>query len=106
MKRHQNTPQGVVVFGDGAADPRPSQKWQRHGEAGDVDATPPLELLPGELLLFLFRLLGDPAALVSISQTCRRHHALANDPTLWRSLCELRFGPFLLHRGFAAHGKC
>lgn len=108
MNRRQNAHQGISVFGGEIADPCPARERQRYRnrKPEDVDTAPLFKLLPDELVLFLFGLLDDPVALVSIAQTCRRHHALANDPTLWRSLCESRFGTVLLHREFAAHGKC
>ncbi|AGO84881.1 F-box incomplete domain containing protein [Pandoravirus salinus] len=48
--------------------------------------------------------LDDPQSLAMWAQTSRCHHDLANDPLLWRRLCELRFGP-LLHRHFARWNK-
>ncbi|AGO84714.2 Morn repeat domain containing protein [Pandoravirus salinus] len=61
--------------------------------------------LPDELVLAIFVVLDDLPALALWSQTSHRHHALANDPLLWRRLCETRFGPLLLHRRFAEAGK-
>lgn len=43
--------------------------------------------------------LGDPRVPAAWAQTSRHNYALANDPLVWRRLCEVRFGP-VLHRLF------
>ncbi|AJF97483.1 Morn repeat protein [Pandoravirus inopinatum] len=63
------------------------------------------DLLPDELILAILAALDDLSALASWSLTSRRHHALANDPVVWRHLCQSRFGS-LLHHDFAKFAKC
>ncbi|AGO84877.1 Morn repeat domain containing protein [Pandoravirus salinus] len=60
--------------------------------------------LPDELVLAILAVLGDLCSLASWAQTSRRHYALADDPSLWRRLCESRFGP-LLHLHFGDWAK-
>lgn len=43
--------------------------------------------------------LGDPRVPAAWAQTSRHNYAMANDPLVWRRLCEVRFGP-VLHRLF------
>ncbi|AGO84875.1 Morn repeat domain containing protein [Pandoravirus salinus] len=61
--------------------------------------------LPDELLLAVLVTLDDTRLLASWAQTSRRHRRLANDPLVWRRLCESHFGP-PLHRRFLEMGKC
>jgi hypothetical protein len=64
--------------------------------------------LPDELVLAILAAIDDAQTFVSWAQTSRRHHDLSgdahNDLSVWRRLCESRFGP-LLHTRFAAFGK-
>lgn len=46
----------------------------------------------------------DMATVARWVLTCRRHHALAMDATVWHHLCKVRFGP-PLHRRFLDVGK-
>ncbi|AJF97480.1 Morn repeat protein [Pandoravirus inopinatum] len=80
-------------------------KGHRQDDNNLASEAPYFDHLPDELILAILAVLDDPLALVLWSQTSRRHHALANDPTVWRHMCESRFGP-LLHRNFAKFGKC
>ncbi|AGO84883.1 Morn repeat domain containing protein [Pandoravirus salinus] len=64
----------------------------------------PFDRLPDELVLAILAALNDPRTLAAWAQTSRRHQRLANDPFVWRRLCELRFGP-LLHHQFSESSK-
>ncbi|AVK76365.1 Morn repeat domain containing protein [Pandoravirus neocaledonia] len=106
MERRHHPSAKALAGCDKNARVRP-QKRQRHKDGSRADSAPLFDLLPHELVLSIFILLGNNlVALASIAQTCRRHHDLASDPALWRRLCESRFGPLVLHRQFAAYGKC
>ncbi|AJF97375.1 Morn repeat protein [Pandoravirus inopinatum] len=83
---------------------RPSKRRRRHADH-DAGASDPFGRLPDELVLAILAALDDPRTLALWAQTSRRHYALANDPSLWRRLCESHFGP-LLHRRFIKSGKC
>ncbi|ATE82106.1 Morn repeat domain containing protein [Pandoravirus salinus] len=104
-RRHHPSAKALAGCGKSARVRSPERQQHKDGSrAGDV---PLFDLLPNELALAIFILLGNNlAALASIAQTCRRHHDLVSDPTLWRRLCELRFGPLVLHCQFATYGKC
>jgi hypothetical protein len=71
----------------------------------DAGVSDPFGRLPDELVLAILAALDDPRSLALWAQTSRRHHALANDPSLWHRLCESRFGP-LLHSRFLESNKC
>ncbi|AJF97406.1 Morn repeat protein [Pandoravirus inopinatum] len=60
--------------------------------------------MPDEVIMCVLMALDDPRALVLWGLTSRRHARLAHDDSVWRRLCELRFGP-LLHREHARWGK-
>lgn len=85
--------------------PKPPKKYRRGCCDPLVSKTDLFDLLPDELVLAILVALDDALALASWSQTSRRHHKLADDPVLWRHMCQQRFGP-LLHLCFAEFGKC
>ncbi|BCU02881.1 morn repeat incomplete domain containing protein [Pandoravirus japonicus] len=65
----------------------------------------PFEDLPDEIVVAVVVAMGhDVASVARWALTCRRHHALAMDATVWRRLCGIRFGP-ALHRRFLDVGK-
>ncbi|AJF97370.1 Morn repeat protein [Pandoravirus inopinatum] len=105
MKRHRGICEGADSLCDKANGPCASKRRRRNRRKDSrAFATPFFDRLPDELVLAILAALGDPRSLVSWGQTSRRHHELANDPLLWRRLCESHFGP-LLHRNFAKWGK-
>lgn len=59
----------------------------------------PFDALPDEMKVGILVVLGDPRVPAAWGQTSRHNYALANDPVVWRWLCEARFGP-VLHRLF------
>ncbi|AGO84858.1 Morn repeat domain containing protein [Pandoravirus salinus] len=84
-----------------------SRQTAQRGSAGLGDATsvvPSFDSLPDEVVLHVLVALGGPRALCMWAQTSRRHARLARDDSLWRPLCESRFGP-LLHREHAKWAK-
>ncbi|AJF97000.1 Morn repeat protein [Pandoravirus inopinatum] len=59
----------------------------------------PFDCVPEEIALAITRALGDdPASLFWWALTCKRHYLLAMDATVWRGMCETRFGPPLHQR--------
>ncbi|AJF97013.1 Morn repeat protein [Pandoravirus inopinatum] len=65
----------------------------------------PFDDLPDEIVVAIVAAMGhDMATVARWVLTCRRHHALAMDATVWHHLCKVRFGP-PLHRRFLDVGK-
>lgn len=87
--------------GDTVARPAKRQRGHADHHADTLDL---FGQLPDELALVVLVKLDSPRSLALWGQTSRRHHRLADDPCLWRRLCESRFGP-LLHRHFARWDK-
>jgi len=64
-----------------------------------------LSTLPDELVLAIFRALGDdPRAVASWASTCKRYAAIAGDPLIWRDMYAARF-QIVLHERFADFSK-
>lgn len=104
MKRSQGaTPASNAV--DEAGDPCVLRKRPRCDARAVQAPFSFFDALPGELALASAVALDETTALALWSLTSHRHHALASDASLWRRLCETRFGPRLLHVRFGAAGK-
>nr|UDO47931.1 Morn repeat [Pandoravirus massiliensis] len=86
--------------------PRATGRIRRESDTDGHTCFSLFDSMPDELVLVVLGALDSLSALASWSLTSRRHHALANDPLLWRRLCESRFGPLVLHRRFVEAGKC
>lgn len=105
QKRHRDTHESADLAShalDGLCAHK-RHRPQRRECVRNVEASS-FDRLPDELVLAILVGLDDPRALAVWAQTSRRHHRLADDPFVWRRLCELRFGP-LLYRQFSQSCK-
>ncbi|AJF97374.1 Morn repeat protein [Pandoravirus inopinatum] len=105
QRRHAHKVAGSANKRDRTGGSRMQKRRRRRPLKGNhVTKISGFDWLPDELVLAILVALDDPRSLASWAQTSRRHHSLADDPSLWRRLCELRFGP-LLHCNFVGWGK-